>query len=426
MGIGEIIFSGIFNILNIYTDFRFIRLFLKKKDIDPVLAKMIYFMVWLTNWIICYMYRNGIVTMISMITLLTLAAVALFQGSLFRKVLAVCSVTAIGVVIEILVWCLIMRVEAFRDNMAIGTLLSSVFLIIVVLIMERFFSIDKSQYISPASYVNVIIVLIGNIVLAKVMFDLLGVENTETIVVLCVMGIIDISTFYLYDKINEVYHEKLERSMMEEQIEMYENQFKVMTESQNTVRALRHDMRNHLQLIKSYLEEDNFSEAERYIGELESFGQVAGQYVDTGNKDVDLILNYTLDRAAELSCKIETKIAVPEESFIPGFDLNMLLSNLLDNAIEALEKVKNRYLYVGMNYKRGVLLVRIWNSYDGTLKKKGEQYFTRKKDKKNHGIGLKNINEVIQKYNGEQIIDTTGELFKTDIILYLNQEGSMD
>lgn len=427
MGIGETIFSGIFNILNIYTNFRFINIFLKKKDVNPVLARIIYFLVWLTNWIICYMYQNGVATLISLITLLILATVVLFQGSLFRKVLAVCSMAAIGVVVEIIIWSIFLQYKVFRENASsIGTLLTAVVLMIVVLVLERFFKVDKAQYISPASYVNVIIVLIGNIALAQIVYDLLGAGNVKTLIMLCIIGVIDISTFYLYNKVNEVYHQKLEKSMMEEQIEMYENQFKIMSESQNNLRALRHDMKNHFQLVKAYINEDKFEEAKSYIEALEDYGKVTGQYVDTGNQEVDTILNYTLERAAKLSCKIETKIAVPEESFIPGFDLNVLLGNLLENAIEALEKTEERYLYVGMNYKRGVLLVRIWNSYDGRLKKNGETYITRKKDKENHGIGLKNIHEVIEKYNGEQMIDTTDKLFKTDVILYLKKDDGID
>lgn len=58
--------------------------------------------------------------------------------------------------------------------------------------------------------------------------------------------------------------------------------------------------------------------------------------------------------------------------------------------------------------------------------RKMETPILQEKDKKNHGIGLKNVQEVIEKYNGEQIIDTTDELFKTDVILYLNQEDNAD
>lgn len=427
MGIDELVFSGIFNVLNIYTNFRFINIFLKKKEVNQIMARMIYFLVWLTNWIICYMYQNGVVTLISLITLLVLATVVLFQGSLLRKILAVCSMSAVGVVVEIAIWSIFLRYNMFQKSAAaIGTLLTAVVLIIIVLILEHFLKFDKTQYIAPASYINVIIVLVGNILLAHVIYDLLGPNDMKTLVILCVIGVIDISTFYLYNKINEVYHQKLERSMMEEQIEMYENQFKIMSESQNNLRALRHDMKNHMQLVKTYINEEKWDEAKAYIENLEDYGRVTGQYVDTGNQDVDIILNYILERAAKLSCKIETKLAVPEEAFIPGFDLNVLLGNLLENAIEALEKVEKRYLYVGMNYKRGVLLIRILNSYDGRLKKNGDTYFTRKKDKKNHGIGLKNVQEVIEKYNGEQIIDTTDELFKIDVILYLNKEDNAD
>ena len=74
-----------------------------------------------------------------------------------------------------------------------------------------------------------------------------------------------------------------------------------------------------------------------------------------------------------MQCKIETKITVPDSSFMYEFDLNMLLGNLLDNALEALEKVKERYLYIGISFRNGILLIRMWNSFDGIVSKKGKR-----------------------------------------------------
>ena len=146
---------------------------------------------------------------------------------------------------------------------------------------------------------------------------------------------------------------------------------------------------------------------------------VPGQYIRTGNQEIDAILNYTIGRAEKKGCKIETQIQVPNVCFMPKMDLNVLLSNLLDNALEALERVEQRYIYISMKYKKGVFAICIQNSYDGTLIKKGKKYITRKNDIESHGLGLQNVNKIIEKYNGEQTIETTNNMFKITILLYV-------
>ena len=146
--------------------------------------------------------------------------------------------------------------------------------------------------------------------------------------------------------------------------------------------------------------------------------QVSGQYVCTGNQEIDAILNYMIGRAEKKGCKVETQIEIPNVCFMQKMDLNVLLGNLLDNALEALEKVQERYLYIGMKYQKGVFIIRIHNSYDGTLIKHGEKYITRKMNKESHGLGLQNVSEIVKKYNGKQKIDVTDNLFRIAIMLY--------
>jgi sensor histidine kinase YesM len=126
-----------------------------------------------------------------------------------------------------------------------------------------------------------------------------------------------------------------------------------------------------------------------------------------------------LERAAKLSCQVETQIEIPDSRFMPEFDLNVLLSNLLSNALEALEKTEDRYLFVGLKYERGMFLVRIYNTYAGGLLRKENHFLTRKQDRERHGIGLQNVDEIVKKYDGELNRKITDSQFKTDIVLYV-------
>lgn len=254
--------------------------------------------------------------------------------------------------------------------------------------------------------------------LGEILVQLAGEEQSLAMVGLSGICFINVSTLYLYDKINEVYSEKLERKASEQKALMYENQLNIMEQSEKKIRSMQHDMKNHLLLLNTFVENQEYLEALAYIKNLNQNMEVSGQYVKTGNQEIDTILNYAFDRAEKMSCRIEKKIEIPDGFFMPKLDLNVVLSNLLDNAIEAIQKAKEKYLYVGLKYEKGIFVIRVYNSYDGTIIKSGEKLLTRKADKLQHGLGMQNVSEIIEKYNGEQIIRTTDALFQIDIILY--------
>lgn len=422
MRVVEIIFSLVFNILSIYIDFRIISIILMKKRLNRHFAFCVYFLVWLLNWGIYYLYNNVYLTSASLIVFLLLATIILYQGSMIRKIVAVCSSVGLGIVVDDIVWRICLYIGVLDQIEMFGDLMTSLILILLILLIERCVYVSKPHYITKESYANIIIVLFGNIILVITLYGIPEVERLKIMVVLISICLIDISVFYLYDKVSEIYHQKFERQMMEQQIRIYKNQFDIIQQSQRNIESMRHDIKKHLYLIKVYLEKDCCEDAKNYINKIENYMLVSGQYVNTGNQELDAILNYSLGKATRMSCKIETMITVPNSSFMSEFDLNMLLGNLLDNALEALDNVKKKYLFIGLSYHCGVLLIRIWNSYDGTVINEGGIYITRKNEKDLHGIGLKNITEIVKKYNGEQLIETTNELFKIDIVLYLKNE----
>ena len=101
------------------------------------------------------------------------------------------------------------------------------------------------------------------------------------------------------------------------------------------------------------------------------------------------------------------------------FDLNMLLSNLMDNALEAIEKTEERVLTIRIKYIKRMLYISVYNSYDGNVKKEGNRLLTTKAKKEEHGIGMTCIRSIVDKYQGEMTVQTVEDMFKTDIIMYV-------
>lgn len=419
MVISETIFSAVFNILSIYIGFRIIRIFLSRKDVPVFMQILTYALVWGVNWTVYYVFNDAVLTITSLMGGMFIATILLYEGSLVRKILAVVSAMALGMASENIIWIVFGELSTFQINAALGSLFSECFELLIVIVLERCFKINKKDIISLRSYFNIIIVIAGSIILGEILVKLSGDDQTLAMFGLSIICLSDVSTYYIYDKINEVYLQKLERKAIKQRIEMYENQLEIMQQSQRNIRSLRHDIKNHLILLQTYIASQEYDKALQYIESINEYMVVSGQFIHTGNQEIDAILNYMIGKAQSKGCKVETQIQVPNECFISKMDLNVLLSNLLDNALEALERVEQRYLYISMKYQKGVFAMCIKNSYDGTLIKKGKKYITRKNDIENHGIGLQNVNEVIEKYNGEQIIETINGLYIITILLYV-------
>lgn len=414
----EIVFNAVFNVLNIYIYFRVAILFVSKKELPVCIQAFTYFVVWFVNCIVHFLFDSMYMTTLSLFIMLLIANFILYDGNVIEKILSALSPIAFGIVFEEFVWRLLLWLGWSRPNMAAGSLLSSFLYIVFILVIERFFCIDRTEYLSKSSYLNFIFILTGSIVLVEVLANV--EEKYELILIgLSAICLINLGTFYLYDKVNEVYKEKLVSEVMEERALMHENQLDLMKQSQENIRSLMHDMKNHLLLLDAYINQNEYEKATQYIKNIQDYTYVPGQHVNSGNYEVDAILNYRLEKAEKMGCKIETKLKVPDCSFMSDFDLNMILGNLLDNALEALEHTKEKFLSVELKYEKGILVIRICNTFDGIIAQSGRRFVTRKTDRENHGWGLRNVEQIVKKYNGEQVIETKDTMFMTSVILYV-------
>lgn len=94
------------------------------------------------------------------------------------------------------------------------------------------------------------------------------------------------------------------------------------------------------------------------------------------------------------------------------------MGNILDNAIEAALKCENeKYILLNMKYDQGTFLISLKNSYNGNSKKSNGKFLTTKVDNKNHGIGLKSVESIVQKYSGKMKISHNQNEFEIMIML---------
>lgn len=414
----ETICNAVFNIFSMYVNVRVIKLFLSRKKMKAGIASSIYLIAWVLNWLVYYNLHVFILTTISLLCGLVLIVCVLYDGSIWKKIVAIAASIAFTLVAEEITWHVLNVLGAGMNNEAVGSLWSTLLALGINLIIEKRVSFDKNTGLPVGSYFSLFLIAVGNIILTYLPIEA-KMSHTYAVIALSVLCLINVSMYSLYETVVESYRNTAQAVVMKQQVEMYANQCEVINQSQQNIRSFKHDIHNHLLNISNYLQNEKYDDAKEYIIQIGSALETPKEYVRTGNLEIDGIMNYKLERIKALGCVPVVEIDVPEERFMSDFDLIVIMGNLLDNVIEALEKDDKKFLSITIRYAKGVLYISMRNSYQGELMSKGTKLMSAKKDKANHGIGLYNIDNIVKKYTGNMEISYNEDIYRIDIILYI-------
>lgn len=205
--------------------------------------------------------------------------------------------------------------------------------------------------------------------------------------------------------------------MMEKQVELQINHYEDIEKMDAEMRRFRHDYTNHLQSILSLVQMKAYSDAEEYIEKIQKTAYRSGMVMFySGNKLADAIL---ADKAATLdeNCKIEYSGIMPTS--IENVDLCVILTNSLDNAIEACRKLHSPCtISVSAGEQQGYFVMLIKNPTA-----QSDSFYdippTTKSEKEQHGMGLYNIESTVKKYNGQMKIKCENGMFELMITMKL-------
>ena len=246
-------------------------------------------------------------------------------------------------------------------------------------------------------------------------------EGTEALLICVSTLIINLSVFYLYHMMVENYKNLRENDIYKQQTYAYQNQLDVIMESQSRIKALKHDMKNHILALQMLLQKKDWEEANRYLSSMQDFMANPSEYITTGNDTMDSLLNYKLQRANDVLNTVEARVNIPEKLILHSFDLNVVLGNLLDNAVEAASQTEEKKLKIAIKLEKGILFINIRNSCQGISNGKMQRLETTKEDASNHGIGLSNVRRIIEKYHGDMDLICENGNMETDIIMYIKE-----
>ncbi|MBT9731645.1 GHKL domain-containing protein [Coprococcus eutactus] len=221
---------------------------------------------------------------------------------------------------------------------------------------------------------------------------------------------------------------QIENSILERFNEQQREYFEQLLEKEQRTRQFRHDIIAELIQIKNYEDRKEYEKLGSYLDEmLSDISSISKYDYDVGNEIVNTILNYYLLPIKD-KCKIEVKGYISDSMDIARRDLCILVSNLVKNAVEAVEQVSDKEKYIFFEIKSGNIFLQInmrntCAEHTG-ITKAGEIYTT-KVDKINHGLGIKNIENTLRRYEGYAEYKIEDNCFVSEIMVKSNRSSSI-
>ena len=219
-------------------------------------------------------------------------------------------------------------------------------------------------------------------------------------------------------------HEQLERA--KQLSEMREAYYQNLQQQENSLRHMRHDMRNHLSTVRALLEGKNTDEAVSYLDGLLGGVRPAGKGMDYEGPCVDRVKRFCENEAANalLQIKVEFllqngldydfRVNLPESISISDMDLCSLIGNALDNAIRAAAPAADKTILLRCRCDKGIFMLKVVNCFAGNV---DPNLKTTKPDSGRHGFGISGMKEIAARYRGSLETQVEGHTFT--LLVYL-------
>lgn len=413
--------------IHTYIIYRFMNIFFEKTGINRKIVFITFLLYYILLIFMHFVIKKPNIKLI--FNIISLIALTFnYKAPIKKRIISPLLIFIILVLIEILVAAITNFSFTSGSNLSSipGEILTRIISFIVMLAMENFKNLKKGFYISNIYWLSIVVIPFGTLVICFLLLVYIHINPNHILISISVLLIMNILTFYLFDAINKSYEEKIENLIIKEQNNYYQYQLNLMESSVKNVNSIRHDMKNHLFAISNYIKNNENDHALNYISKIVEFSYGNNEYARSGNIDMDSILNYKLLEAESNGICCELELKIPEELNFESFDMVVVLCNLLDNSIQAVLKLKdNKKINVSIVYKKGVLFIHIENTYDGNVIYENNKIITTKTKKENTGIGLNNVKNVVEKYNGTMDVRHDGFKFTVDIILYIKDSSKV-
>lgn len=219
--------------------------------------------------------------------------------------------------------------------------------------------------------------------------------------------VLDVYIVVVFYRISIVRKTEKENALLQQQSEMQLEVYSDLQQRyQNSMRTI-HDAKRHVRALESLIQSDHLAEAQQYKESLFQKLNELQPSIQCDNPLLSAILNHVFLKAEQRHITLKMDLQGEEQlSMLAGVDLTTIVSNLLDNAVDAVSELQEeqRYIHFAVAFQMGEIMIHVENPTKNDLKREGNTVVSTKEG--HFGLGLKNVGMVVKKYKGN---------FKTDV-----------
>lgn len=274
---------------------------------------------------------------------------------------------------------------------------------IFMILMPALLIFLASEYINENVYGNTVTIEKEGMALGANPYQILLIQALGAVSLFCIL--------FSYKKLAESFKRDKEAELLEMQahsLQQYVEEAKLRYEK---TKSFRHDIKNHITVVKELLENQKTEAALQYVDGMENLTADISFPVSTNHPILDILLGNKLGIAEENNIGVSCSLEVPYPCGISDIDFCIILGNALDNAISACSRIdseKQKYIHVEGKVQGDFLLMEIENSYSG-------------RRMIHSGTGITNIRTAVEKYHGAMEIRKEGEKFVLSILVIIPQ-----
>lgn len=379
-------------------------------ETDNRIKRAVFSVCWLVGtFAVNELLHMPVVNLLTNVLLMLLISSA-YEGKLIKK-LAVCMIIAVlGAACDMLAYALTIPFLGESDYFY-----SMALTVVFLLVMERVLRIAIRRGKSWDVVGKEMLVLSGFPILAAVLLYCVTAMEAGIYRLIACISVLGISTLsvVLYNRLAINLGDRMRKIYLEREVEAYKHEMELMRISNRKEQNLRHDLRHHLFEIEGLARKGETESICAYIDELRSTFTDTKQMVHTGEYETDSLINYLIDNAKSRNIEVDCDIKIPEDIDVSRAKLNVIVGNLLENAIEAATLADEKRIVFTMQFSAGILFLQIKNTYKGTIKIENGHVHG-KKSQSNHGIGLCSVQDLVREQNGNLNISVTDQFFVTE------------
>lgn len=387
---------------------------------------------YMIGWnLLSYLFAEiPLVTGIGNLCMMLLVIGGLYDSKLQNKVIVTFVIIILGMTAEMIIVLVysFMGTDIFesgsgkRNFVYSASVISKVICFIFVKIVIAISNTKKQVEIRLAEWIEIFVVPVGSLIVFHIIsWDDYFEITMSKVVVFSVLLIINLLSYYAYQRMQLQAKEMLENQLLKQQKEYYKERYEDAEKQWAALRKMRHDMKNNCILHMHYLENGQYDKLKESYEKLLEDATWEKRMIHTGNIGIDSIVNFKSEMAKEQKVSVNCMAEVRSNIRADYADMNILFGNLFDNAIEAVAKIseEERCIELKILADETAMLIEVGNPYVGNLVRDAKgSIATIKRDKDNHGLGLKIIKSVVEKYHGMLEIQTDNQYFRTKVFMY--------